>query len=466
MLSHLLKSTIMILLAFGVTLGCGKKPHSDAPRNETPTSSDQVDSSGLSLTYQQDFAASVQQIVPRGDGSYLITGITQPTASDLYSGFLEAIGKDGQPIFRINSSKGGAFVGLVSHKSGSFTALEFVERSDAEYIYELEIVRYDATGKENKRTALKSLAAKIFKLDAGCYLDSTPVFADSSSVSAVSGVDEDTIISAFACFQHVVLRLNSEQELLWTKQLTPPLPSRWLYNFSLMTQEADHDVQLLLDLEDEDAAAAASHLGVKALGETSFLVAINSSSGEISSARVLPIEPDSRISAIQAHSEFLYAVGTLSKDNPSRRSKKQNDLLVKAFDLSKLSTTWSRTFNFGNEQLPMALAVTDQDQLIVGGCFGHVVVDMGSWVEFPDAFLAAFNANDGDLIGGKVVRSDRKDSVRSVVIEGDDLLFGGIIDGPITHTADSDATLGYSKGFVRSISINDLLKGEIKNSGQ
>ena len=234
-----------------------------------------------------------------------------------------------------------------------------------------------------------------------------------------------------------------------------------------MTQETDQEnLQILLDLKDEDAVAAATTLGIDLSGESaSFLVAINSASGEISSTRLVAVEPESRIHTIQAHSGTLYTIGAISKDNTSGKSTKQNDLLVKAVDLSNLSTKWSRTFNFGNEQLPQVAAVT-ADKLIVGGCFGHVVVDTGSWVEFPDAFLAALDTTTGDLVGGKILHSDRKDIVLSIVPEGDRILFGGTADAPITHTADSDASQGYSKGFVRAISIDDLLKGEIKYGGQ
>lgn len=462
----------LVVVAFCVVLtnSCGKRPRNDAVGKPIPPFSVLGD---FSFTFQKDFASSVKQLMPLEDGSLLVSGITRKTVDDSDSGFVQRIGKDGQLLFELKSKPRGEFASVVPHKGGGFTALEFVERQDFESLYELDFVEIDLTGKQSFRTPLRTIASNLFTADQDCFIDAVPTFARSAAIVAVPSADGGMFLTIYACYQHVALRLNGSHEVVWSKKLTPPLLSRTLYQSSMMTleQSSATSMTIVLDLDDEDSNAVAKHLGLPeapmAHEKKAFVVTINALTGDITAARVFEQSFNQKILGIAASNQTLFLFGFAARENPSNRSKLQNDMLLEAVNIDDLSTRWSRTYNFGNEQLPKALAYIKNGKLIVGGSFGHVIVDTGSWIEFPDGFLAVFDAANGDVLGGTTVHSGRSDIVLTVAsLNEDTFVFGGTTDGPITHTADGNPKLGYAMGFVKTIGLDELLKGTIKLGGK
>lgn len=88
-----------------------------------------------------------------------------------------------------------------------------------------------------------------------------------------------------------------------------------------------------------------------------------------------------------------------------------------------------------------------KDGFYVGGKYGSSQVSTGSVVEYADAFIVKYSW-DGLQIRKKYFGTDRDDSVGTIFLgPSEELYVGGMLDGPITHTADQNPEFGFSKSL-------------------
>jgi hypothetical protein len=461
--------TLMAVMTFAASLTSCHGPKSKRNPGVGPAKLPPIE--GLTLVHEGDFSAQISQIFSMADGGLILLGWRQPTVENNTRGFIVRRDSAGRTVYTKDALPDQVYVSAASHQDRSLSILEY--RGIPEFdgaLFELDVVRFDAFGKEEKRTSLHSFSDAVFDSAAGCYLDADakPVFASLDAVNVVA-IGEDLIVSMYACYQHVLVRLSKNHELLWLRRLTPQLPSRWLYQPSLILSGSDVPAtHVLLALHDaEDVAVAAGFLGVSLPPgdgkHYAIRVELNQSSGELSNVQLIVLGEDQKLVGGKINGQNLYVFGIQSRLNDRGTSARKNDLLLGAFDLGELNPRWSKTFDFGNEQMPNAMAIATTGEILIGGRSGHVVVDTGSTIEFPDGIVAAFDPNQGSFIGGSRIATKRSDSVRAILsLDGNHILIGGALDGPITHTADNDRNLAYSHAFLQDTSLEAVKNGTLE----
>lgn len=87
------------------------------------------------------------------------------------------------------------------------------------------------------------------------------------------------------------------------------------------------------------------------------------------------------------------------------------------------------------------------DGILVGGKCGFKQVSTGSIVEPADACLMKLDSN-GNILSTRTFGTTRNDAVTALDVSGERALIGGVINGPITHTADQDPSQGYQEAFA------------------
>lgn len=458
---------LYVIFSMCLTLSCSRSASLGNRDHDPSFTIPSID--GLSLTHEGDFAGGVSNLIPLSDGGVVVMGTRRPFVGDSESGFLERLGPGGDAIYSRSTPHGGAYASAAAHQDGSLTLLEYREIPDFLGLWSLDLVGLDPLGRESGRTELNSFSEKIFDVAGDCYLNSKPVFANTSS-AAIASIDGDILLSLYACYQHVVMRLSHEHQIVWFRRLTPALPSRWLYERSMMiADKGDSTIRMLIDPVDlEDLKVAVEFLGFSlpsdGAGRIALLVDVDRDTGDILRVNSIGLGESQRIQGAAAQNRSFYLFGTQSRKNPSGASKLQNDLFLSAWSQDSMELRWSRAFNFGNEQMPAAIAFAKSGEIVLGGYFGHVVVDTGSTIQFPDGFLAGFDWRDGAFLGGSVLKTERGDVVHTIVSTHDnEFLVGGSLDGPITHTADNDRSLGYSKGFTLNVALEKIVSGGLRS---
>lgn len=446
---------VVLTLACGL-IECAPDRGREEPNDQPPA--------GFTLSYQNDFATSVSGVFSLSDHSLLVVGHSRPSIEDKFTGFTEHLGRDGSALFSVRSTPGGMFAAVVAHPSGEFSAIEL--QPDAEnktFYYPAKMHRLDNKG-HSLRTAL--FPNEVFSEAGKCKLGKNPVFLDPQMITA-QAMGDDLIISAFSCYQHVIMRLGPEYQIVWAKAVTPALSTLGFYGYTYLTDKDEQgNIRVAVELDAPSAEATAKALGLAPFTAAAphFLLVVkpNLTTGSFEEATFIPMGEGEHVDSVQIHGNTIYLIGMTAKPNPSGRSSQQNELMVKAITRSNGVEIWSRSYSFKNEHLPRVSRLTRDGDLLIGGCFGHVVVDTGSWVEFPSGFVGLIGTQDGAMLGSAALSSERRTCVLGMALEHDQVIFSGELGGPITHTADHDAALGYSQGFIRTITLDTLKKSMIE----
>ncbi len=103
-------------------------------------------------------------------------------------------------------------------------------------------------------------------------------------------------------------------------------------------------------------------------------------------------------------------------------------------------------FTLTNEST-LTSAAYNGKQWIVAGSTGSVQAQTASVVEPGDAFVCAIEP-DGSTKTLVRFGTDRNDQVSSLLVTDSEIYLSGILNGPITHTADADSSLGYQEWFI------------------
>lgn len=448
--------SISLILAVFIIFGCSKKNSPDQAPNEKQDKKP-ASQTDFSLAFDSDFYSSVNQIVPLKSGGFLFSGIRRATVDNKPSAFLRKLEVDKTLSLNLPFGDNSEIISIVPHKDESFSVLDLKEIDDSS-LSELSFSRYQQSGGLLAKISLKSLLPDLQLENPDCQ----PTFVIGWNISTFP-LEDGIGVLANICFQYVAFALNKDHKVLWSKKISSPLPSEDFYFRSLATTDiTTKDITLFFDLKDKDLIALATTNNISTVGidpaKYALVLRLNSTNGEIKNHSFVPMEPNERAFKILASENLIYTVGVSAKANSNGRSTNVNDLLIKSFDLTNSSMVWEKTYSFRYEHVPWTAIFGTRGEILVGGSFGHVVVNSGSWAEYPDGFVAAIDPKDGDLIGQETIHSDRSTRVFALSPFDKDILISGEENGPITHSADNDRNQGYGTGFLRRMKFLSSVK--------
>jgi hypothetical protein len=109
----------------------------------------------------------------------------------------------------------------------------------------------------------------------------------------------------------------------------------------------------------------------------------------------------------------------------------------------QLKPEWTRTFSLDKDTSVRGMWVDKDGSITLAGGCGSSRADTRSVLTFQDLFLARF-CRLGQFLEGVSFGTNRNDMPKHVSVAADGgFMIAGSFDGPITHTADHDKTLGF-----------------------
>ena len=112
----------------------------------------------------------------------------------------------------------------------------------------------------------------------------------------------------------------------------------------------------------------------------------------------------------------------------------------------------SHVFGFHEDDIPHSLAPCGSDHVCVAGSTGARSVNTGSTVTFGDGFIVAVSLA-GEVGTPWTLHGERHTEILHVGPRPGGVVFFATVNGPITHTADSDPWLGFNEAILGAVSL-------------
>jgi hypothetical protein len=139
----------------------------------------------------------------------------------------------------------------------------------------------------------------------------------------------------------------------------------------------------------------------------------------------------------------------VAKEPPLPNDSSQYDIGLAIVDLATGATV-SKSLAIDEDDIVYALSACGTGRVCLAGLTGALSVDTGSTVTFGDGFVLPVTLA-GTPQPRWTLTSPRHSEIRHLAPRPGGLLFFAIVNGPITHTADSDPWLGFNEGMLGTI---------------
>lgn len=159
--------------------------------------------------------------------------------------------------------------------------------------------------------------------------------------------------------------------------------------------------------------------------------------GKISESNIYSQGMYFTLTSIKTENEFRYILGNIITPDGWRGSLMKIDSHGRIKWKTELSPFGESSFND---------MFVRHNEVVVGGDCGSRQVRTGSVVEYADACLLKIDS-EGKLLTKTYFGTARNDGIVSMDFSEGRILLGGYTDGPVTHTADNDASAGFQKAF-------------------
>jgi hypothetical protein len=154
-----------------------------------------------------------------------------------------------------------------------------------------------------------------------------------------------------------------------------------------------------------------------------------------------------RLTVVGQHAVVASLVSVAKAPEPN--DTQQFDIGLAIVNLSTGKVV-ARTIALGEDDIVHSLAPCGTDRVCLAGTTGARSVDTGSTVTMGNGFVLPVSL-EGEPATPWHVRSRRHSEIRHVATRPGGLFFFGIVNGAITHTADSDPWLGFNEAILGTV---------------
>jgi len=274
----------------------------------------------------------------------------------------------------------------------------------------------------------------------------TVFFVANESVrfAGVTFAGDKIFLAATGMYGNKVYSLNQDLSIAWGVSLRPRTDFRIFDHYALApTLSVDGDfIFVASEVQREEIDILRKHLNsplpLEFEQEQGVITQRVDMLGKISESNVYLQGGFFILSSVKSENEFRYILGNIITPDGWRGS------LLKIDSQGRIK--WKTELSpFGDSSLN-DMIVRDNEVMVGGNC-GFRQVSTGSIVEYADACLVKIDS-EGKLLTKTYFGTARNDGIVSMDLSEGRMLLGGYTDGPITHTADNDASAGFQNAFL------------------